>query len=99
MPRVAVVVKAAGGTGGLAYMRLRKRRVDVDCYGSTPMEAEKVWAVVSDCLKQMRRNVTTAVLIHSAEISSDGVSARDPETDWPTCFGSFTVMAAETAVT
>jgi hypothetical protein len=99
MPRAAVVLKAAGGMGGLAYLRLRNRRVDVDCYGATMREAEQLYVVVSDCLKQMRRNVTSSVLIHSADISSDGVSARDPETDWPMCVGSFQVLAAETAAT
>jgi hypothetical protein len=99
MPHAAIVVKRAGGFGGEAYQRYSTTRIDVDCYGPTLLEASELWDSVKDCLKQMRRNVTSGVLIHSASVSADGVTAHDTDTDWPMCVGSFSVLAAEVEAT
>ena len=99
MSRAAIVVKrAGGGLLGTAYQEYGDIRVDIDCYGKTMREADQLYSVARLALKQLSRIVADGVLFHWARISSDGVSLRDPETDWPMCVGSFQVLVAEIAV-
>lgn len=95
MPRAAVVLKPAGGPGGRAYMKFAQPRIDVDCYAATIPDAWAVHLAVRTALKHMRRNVTGSVLLHSADVSSDGVTARDPDTDWPVAVSSYLLSVAE----
>lgn len=97
MPRAAVVLKPAGGPGGYGYIEFAKVRVDVDCYAATVRDAWTLHLAVRTALKQMRRNVTGGVLLHSADVSADGVTARDPDTDWPVTVSSYLVSVAEVA--
>lgn len=97
MPRTAVVVKAAGGPGGGAYLEYARVRVDVDCWASTPGDAVRLHLAVRTALKHMPRQVVDGVLLHSVEVSSDGISARDPDTDWPVTVSSYLVAVAEVA--
>ena len=97
MPRAVVVVKPAGGPGGRAYMKFAQPRIDVDCYAATVPDSWVVHLAVRDALKHMRRNVTGTVLLHSADVSSDGVTARDPDTDWPVTVSSYLLSVAEVA--
>lgn len=98
MPRKAVLLKPAGGPGGGAYLDFAKVRVDVDCYGETPKEAWLLHLAVRTALKNMRRTVVKGVLLHSADVSADGSSGRDPETDWPVTVATYLVSVSEVAV-
>lgn len=97
MPRAAVVVSPAGGPGGRGYQDFAKVRVDVDCYGATPRDAWLLHLAVRTALKHLRRTVAKGVLLHSADVSADGASGRDPETDWAVTVSSYLVSVAEIA--
>lgn len=98
MPRAAVVVSGAGGPGGYAYMDFAKVRIDVDCYAATPRDAWLLHLAVRTKLKHLRRTHAKGVLIHSADVSADGSSGVDPETDWPVTVSSYLLSVAEIAV-
>ena len=98
MPRTAVVVSGAGGPGGGGYIDFAKVRLDVDCYGATPKEAWQLHLAVRTALKHLRRTVVKGVLLHSADVSADGSSGRDPDTDWPVTVSSYLLSVAEIAV-
>ena len=96
MPRPAVVLRpAGGGLFGRAYQEVGDVRVDVDCYGSVPLEAWQVYLAAYEALKHLRREVVVGVLLHCATPSSKGVLARDPDTNWPVCLSSYQLLAAE----
>lgn len=98
MPRAAVLLKPAGGPGGRGYQDFAKVRVDVDCYGAIPLDAWTLHLAVRTALKHLRRTVVNGVLLHSADVSADGSSGRDVDTDWPICISSYLLSVAETAV-
>ena len=100
MPQRCVVLRRAGG-GGLhtgGYMRLGDFRLDVTCYGETPYQAAQVNLAVQDALKNMRRNVQGAALLHWATPSGGGIALRDPDAEWPLVFSSWQVLASEQEV-
>lgn len=98
MPQAAIVITPAGGPShpGGGFQKYGKSRFDVFCYGATLGESYAVYLAVYDALKQMRTQISEDVLLHSAESSSKGVSAKDPVTQWPTTLSSWLVLAAET---
>lgn len=96
MPRQAVVVQpAGGGIMGLAYQDYGDFRVDVSCYGATPLDAWALYLAVHSALKSLRREVSHSALLHWARPSSKGLSGRDTDTDWPLVISSWQVFAAE----
>lgn len=99
MPRAAVVVKGAGGPGspGGGYQNYGANRIDFFCYGATPHEAWAVYLAVYGAMKQMRRQASAGVLLHSADCTSKGASGRDPVKQWPMTLTSFLVLASEVA--
>jgi hypothetical protein len=99
MPRTAVVLKpAGGGLLGTAFQEYGDIRVDVDCWGETPRAAWILYLAVNAALKQLRHEESADVLLRWARPSSRGVSARDPDTDWPVCLSSWQVLAHEVEV-
>lgn len=98
MPQAAVVVAPAGGPGRRGYMDFAQVRVDVDCYGATPKDAWMLHLAVRTALKHMQRTVVNGVLLHSADVTADGASGRDPDTDWPVTVSSYLLSVAEIAV-
>lgn len=99
MPRACIVLNAAGGpeNPGGGYQQYGNTRLDVFCYGATLNESWAVYLAAYTALKQMRRQVVSSVLLHSASVSSKGATARDPLTQWPTTLSSWLVLAAEIA--
>lgn len=98
MPRAAVVVsRAGGGFIGGGYQDYGDLRINVACYADTPRAADIIYGLVHDALKQMRRGVWSETLLHWANVSSEGVTGRDPDTDWPVCLSSWQVLASEVA--
>lgn len=99
MPRAAVVLKGAGGgVLGQGYQNYGDLRVDADCYGESPLAGWQLYLEVYALLKHLRREVAAGVLLHWAKSSSRGISARDPETDWPLTVSSWQVLASEVEV-
>lgn len=99
MPRTAVVLKpSGGGLLGRAYQEYGDRRIDIDCYGATPRDGETLYLAVYRSLKQLRRTVSSGVLLHWALASSAGVTARDTDTDWPLTLSSWQVLASEVPI-
>lgn len=90
MPVAAVVLSPAGGPGRRRALKLRRTRIDTTCYGPTLEAAWALHAVVREALENAAR---TATLL-DIETSSDGALARDPVTQWPTCYASYIVLAA-----
>ena len=98
MPRHAVVLKLAGGGTGIgsrSYVPVGTIRVDVWCYGKTPVEANRLQRTVHPVIKSIKRKIQDGVLIHSCLQSGGPISLRDGDTQWPLVFESWQVIAAE----
>lgn len=100
MPRANVVVRYAGGGAlGGAEKRWSDGRIDVDTYGATPKEAGDVYRLVRTALAGIDRVTKTVdgvdVLVHWAQESQRAFTGREPDTHWPTCLGSWQVLAGE----
>lgn len=97
MPLDCVVVKAAGGPGspGGGFQDYGQSRLDFFCYGPTPNASWAVYLAVFHALKQMHRQKSAGVLLHSADCVSKGASGRDPVKQWPLTLTSFLVLASE----
>lgn len=95
----AVVLKPAGGPGspGGGYQQYGKTRVDVITFGPTLDDSWLLYLAAYDVLKAIERDVVGGVLLHSAQVSSKGSTARDPVKQWPVTYSSWQVMAAEVA--
>jgi hypothetical protein len=96
MPRAAVVLKpAGGGLLGTGTIDVGDTRLDVDCYGATPLDAWTVYLAVYGALKGLTRGAYASTVLHWARPSSRGTLARDPDTDWPVTVSSWQVLAGE----
>lgn len=95
MPRAAVVVRDAGGMGARSEAPVWTPRVDVWCYGATPLEAKAVHLAVHAALRVLHRQVHAGALLHAASPGSGPHADRDPDTRWPLVWSSWTVIAGE----
>jgi Protein of unknown function (DUF3168) len=86
-PPAAVVIAPAGGPGRAGTLRYRRNRVDTVCYAATLESAWTLHLAVREALETM----TVDGALRSIEASSDGALARDPQTQWPTCYASYLV--------
>jgi hypothetical protein len=105
MPQPAIVVSAAGGLGaiGAAYQDYSDKRVDIACYGRTQAESYSLFLAVRQALKDMQRIIVSdqagqRAVLHWARIAADGVTARDPVTEWPMTLSSWQVLTSEVGV-
>ena len=95
MPRKALVIRPAGGSGSDGYEEFAHQRFDFFCYGETPHEADRVRRAAHGAVKPMDRKEHLGVLIHSIRSSGGSTFFREPDTDWPVSWESWIVMAAE----
>lgn len=93
MPRKAVVVAGAGGSGRRKTMHLRRLRVDTICYGETLYESQKVHDAVRNVLENLER---TSGSVKTIETNVEGQNARDPVKQWPVCFATYAVLTTIT---
>lgn len=100
MPTKTIVVKDAGGLEsiGQAYQEYGDKRYDIICYGTTPKTAKDVYRNVYPAMKNLRREVHLQTLLHWAKQAGGPMPLRDPDTDWPSTFSSWQVLAAEVTV-
>ena len=100
MPRKCLVLQPSGGatlTDG-SYLEHTAQRVDLFAYGETPYEAHRLSRAAAAALKQLRRRVANAVLVHWVDPAGGYFTGRDPDADWPVVFQSFQAFYAETEI-
>ena len=100
MPQLCVVIAPAGGGGpgansNLSFMSLR---LDLKCYGTTPLTAWSVYLAVRDAMKGLEGSVKDTVLLYDASIEGGPINLRDADLDWPLVLGTFNLRVSETAV-
>jgi len=98
MPRLNVTVSESGGAVD-AYIHVTRATVDVNCYGETPYEAERMYLAVKE---DLRRNLNNQVAVtggvaycYAIHEVSAGAHAMEPEYHWPRVFSSWRVQAWE----
>lgn len=97
MPRMAVVVRAAGGPESPRHLPIVVMRLDVMAYGRTHHEAAAAQWPVFDELRRLVRVTTGGTLLHAANPAGGPISGRDPDTEWPQLVTSWLLTAAEEA--
>jgi hypothetical protein len=97
--KAIVIVSAAGGPEIGTANQFAKLRVDLACYGGSQRQSWLVYRTCRAALKALERVVVTEVLLHSAIPTTNGSTGIDPETNWPVCLGSFSVLHAEVSAT
>jgi len=100
MPRQAIVLQPSGGATlvGGSYVEHTAQRVDLFAYGETPYQAYILGRAAAVALKQIRRRVAVAVLVHWVDPAGGYITGRDPDADWPIVFQSFQAFYAETEI-
>jgi len=98
MPRKCVLVTMVSGISD-AYVPLHRGTVDIDCYGETSYEAQRMYLAVKE---DLRRNLNTQVLVtggtaycYAIHEISPGTDAFEPEKHYPRVFSSWRVQIYE----
>lgn len=98
MPRKCVSVTMAPGVSD-AYIPLHRGTVDIDCYGETSYEAQRVYLAVKE---DLRRNLNNQVVVpggtaycYAIHEISPGTDMFDGDTNWARCFSSWRVQIYE----
>lgn len=97
-PRKLMILRYASGAGNNDYVELTEPAVDMICYGETPQAADQVRRAGHDVMKTLTRKVQSSVLLHRANQLNGPIPFRDPDTDAPASMNSYSVLAAEQAI-
>lgn len=94
MPRRAIVVRAAGGTGsaGGGYLPTVDERVDVRCYGEDPWDAKELANQAGRLLHYAGDEQTAHGRIISATRSGGTSDITETDTGWPLALTSWLVL-------
>jgi hypothetical protein len=95
MPRKAVVVSFAGGMPERGPVN--RPRVDIVCYGATPLESQTVFLAAQSAMGSLDRGAHGAALLYDAVQDGGPSSMRQPDTRWPVTWGSFLIQASKTS--
>lgn len=97
MPQGCIIVSGAGGVSvhGNSFLPLGTPRIDVRCYGSTGLQADRIAQAAANALKRLRPSVWEGVKLHSANISAEPNPMIDADTLWPFTLISVQVMYVE----
>ncbi len=101
MPKPCVVIAPAGspaGPGANSNLSFMSLRLDMKCYGTTPLLAWTVYLAVRDALKGLESAVHDTVLLYDASIESGPFNLRDADLQWPLVLGTFNLRVSETVV-
>ncbi len=98
IPRKVMVLLYSSGAGNNDYVELTEPAVDMRCYGETPQAADEVRRAGHDVMKTLTRKVQSSVLLHRANQLTGPITFRDPDTDQPASMNSYSVLAAEQAI-
>lgn len=97
MPRACVVLSPAGGPA-TEWLRTVESRIDVRCYGATPLAARTLaWAVYDALAWLPKRTIgsgLTAGKLYKAEPELAPLSQIDPDTNWPSAVFSLLVTTS-----
>lgn len=102
MPRSCVIIRGTGGgqmPASTGYLEVGDIRIDIACYGETPLAAFELNLAVRGALKQMRRNVQAATVLHWAQPAGGPNTEREPDTEWPLTLSTWQVLWSERGVT
>ena len=93
-PRAAIVCHYTGGVPE-NDVRIQRPRIDVTCYAATQMSASTLYLAVVEALKRMTRGSRNDTLLHTALQVGGPILDRDPDTHWPFCWSSWTLVSGE----
>jgi len=101
MPRGLIVLAATGGPA-TEWLRTIDSRIDLRCYGATPLAARTLAWTVYDALGWLTKRTIgsgpTAGKLYKAEPELSPISLIDPDTDWPFAVMSFLVTTSRETV-
>jgi hypothetical protein len=107
MPRKVILINDAGsGLQDSSYRNIDWTLKDIRCHGETMYESTVVYDTVKAKLKALKRTLITGmvdaqlnplpdIFLYSAVPVAGRFTSREPDTDWPTSFGTFNIMVSE----
>lgn len=98
MPRPTIILRNAGGgllPNSSSYLPINDIRVDAYAYGTTPLQAYRLYRCLAGALKQMRRNQQGNTVIYWARTSSGPASWVEKPTEWAVTYSSWQILYAE----
>lgn len=90
MPRKAVVVQNAGGTGRVHSPQYRAQ-FDIRCYGASAAEADELQRACQSALRNLSRKAYVGALLYSAILLTGTYPGIEETTFWPFCFSTWAV--------
>lgn len=97
MPRACVVLSSAGGPA-TDWLRTLESRLDVRCYGATPLAARTLAWTVYDALAWLTKRTISTGKLYKAEPELAPLSLVDPDTDWPYAVMSLLVTTSRETI-
>lgn len=99
-PRAMLFVRRQPGPTAIGgYVDLERPGFELACFGETPAQAAEVHREASRVLKNIRREVSEEVLVHSAQLVGSPQALREGQSQWPYVVSSWEVLASETQAT
>lgn len=101
MPKSVVVISPVGsppGPGANSNLSFMSLRLDLKCYGATPLTAWDAYLAVRAAMKGLEGSVKDTVLLYDASIEAGPIQLRDADLEWPLVLGTFNLRVSETAV-
>ena len=99
MPRACIVVASAGlgasPPGVNDYMHQKASRLDIRCYGSTPVEAQRMGLFVDRHMQAWDRTTMSGMVSWWAKRVSGPVTYRTDPGDWPVSVWTYDVLHAD----
>jgi hypothetical protein len=89
MPTRAIVVNGPRGGPVLADPPIRRTRLDLECYGTTPLTSKQLAETVVGVFvpptggSAAFRNTNAAVSVGRVELETEPIWLPDPDTGWP----------------
>lgn len=93
MPRTAVVLSAVAGPGS-EWLRTMVSRIDIRCYGATPLTARTLALAVYDALAWVTPRDMGTGRTYKVAPEFPPITGRDPDTTWPFALVSFLVTTS-----
>lgn len=98
MPNACVVLRMTGG--GLmpissSYVMVNDIRIDAYAYGSTPLQAFRLYRCIAGALKQMKSNTQGRTRLYWAKAAGGPLSLREQDTEWPVTLSTWQVFWSE----
>jgi hypothetical protein len=98
MGQACIVLRKTGGSLmpiSASYVEVSDVRVDAYAYGSTPLQADRLYRCLAGALKQMRSNNQGRTRLYWARPAGGPISLREQDTEWPLTLSTWQVMWSE----